>query len=77
MPNLNVEPGGKIMLPDELRQRYGFREETSVRVIETRNGVLLIPLTDTPMSPELSREIDEWQTLAASAWDMFEYQPGN
>lgn len=76
MPNLNVEPGGKIMLPDELRQRYGFREQTSIRVVETRNGVLLIPLTDAPMSPELAREAEEWQSLAASSWEMFEDKPG-
>jgi bifunctional DNA-binding transcriptional regulator/antitoxin component of YhaV-PrlF toxin-antitoxin module len=76
MPNVNVEPSGKIMLPDELRQRYGFREETRVRVVETLNGVLLIPLTDAPMSSELARELDEWQSLAAPAWDMFEGQPG-
>jgi bifunctional DNA-binding transcriptional regulator/antitoxin component of YhaV-PrlF toxin-antitoxin module len=74
MPNVNVEPSGKITLPDELRQRYGFREETSVRVVETRNGVLLIPLTDAPMSPELARELEEWQSLATSAWEMFDYQ---
>ena len=75
MPNLNVEPSGKITLPDELRRRYGFREETSVRVVETRNGVLLIPLTDAPMSPELARELEEWQSLAASSWEMFEDKP--
>ena len=76
MPNLNVEPSGKITLPDDLRRRYGFREQTSVRVVETRNGVLLIPLTDAPMSPDLARELEEWQSLAASSWDMFEYRPG-
>jgi bifunctional DNA-binding transcriptional regulator/antitoxin component of YhaV-PrlF toxin-antitoxin module len=76
MPNLTVEPNGKIMLPDELRRRYGFREETSVRVVETRNGVLLIPLTDAPMSAELAQELEEWQYLAASSWEMFEDKPG-
>ncbi len=75
MPNVSVEPSGKITLPDELRQRYGFREETSVRVIETRNGVLLIPLTGAPMSAELARELEEWQSLATSAWEMFDYEP--
>ncbi len=77
MPNLNVEPSGKITLPDELRRRYGFSERTSVRVVETRNGVLLIPLTDAPMSPELARELEDWQSLAASSWDMFEDQRGH
>jgi hypothetical protein len=33
-------------------------------------------LTDAPMSSELARELDEWQCLAASAWGMFEGQPG-
>ncbi|MGA2540926.1 MAG: AbrB/MazE/SpoVT family DNA-binding domain-containing protein [Verrucomicrobiota bacterium] len=76
MPNLNVEPGGKITLPDELRRLYGFSEQTSVRVVETRNGVLLIPLTNAPMSPELARELEDWQSLAASSWEMFEDKPG-
>ena len=64
------------MLPDALRKRYGFREETSVRVVETRNGVLLIPLTDAPMSADLAQELEEWQCLAASSWEMFEDNPG-
>jgi bifunctional DNA-binding transcriptional regulator/antitoxin component of YhaV-PrlF toxin-antitoxin module len=76
MPNLKVEASGKILLPDELRRRYGFHEETSVRVVETRNGLLLIPLTGAPMSPELAQEVAEWQSLAASSWEMFEDQTG-
>jgi hypothetical protein len=31
------------------------------RVIETKKGVLLIPLTDEPMDNELKAEIEEWQ----------------
>jgi len=77
MPNLNVEPSGKITLPDELRQRYGFSEQTSIRVVETRNGVLLIPLTDAPMSPELARELEDWQSLAAASWERLEDKPGH
>jgi len=75
MSNLKVERRGRITLPDKVRQRYGFNEQTSVRVVETRNGVLLIPLTEAPMSPELARELEQWQSLAASSWEMFEDKP--
>lgn len=77
MPNLSVESNGAIVLPDGLRKRYGFHQDTPVRVIETRNGVLLIPLTDAPASPELARELSDWQSLAASSWEMFDDSRGN
>jgi bifunctional DNA-binding transcriptional regulator/antitoxin component of YhaV-PrlF toxin-antitoxin module len=77
MPNLSVEASGAIRLPDELRERYGFHKDTPVRVIETRNGILLVPLTDAPVSPELARELAEWQSMAASSWEMFDDPPAN
>ncbi len=65
---------GEIALPDEVRQRYGMEAETPLRVIETRNGVLLVPLTDAPMSPELQGELAEWQSLGSRSWGMFEFR---
>lgn len=74
MTSLRVGRGGEIFLPDEMRERYGMRPDTPVRALETRGGILLIPLTDEPMSEELRRELDDWQSLAAASWDMFPYQ---
>ena len=73
MTNLTIRPGGELTLPSELCLRYGFKPTTAVRVIETRTGILLIPLTDSPMLPALAQELTEWQTLGASTWENFPY----
>ncbi len=73
MTCLKSGPFGEITLPKNLRARHGIERETPIRVIETRNGILLIPLTSAPMSPALSQELKEWQSLALSGWDKFEY----
>ncbi|MBI3909761.1 MAG: AbrB/MazE/SpoVT family DNA-binding domain-containing protein [Armatimonadetes bacterium] len=74
MPTLTVGSEGEISLPDELRERYGLKPDTPVRVIETQSGLLLIPLTDAPISPELARELAEWQSASAETWDLFPYE---
>ncbi|HMC28701.1 MAG TPA: AbrB/MazE/SpoVT family DNA-binding domain-containing protein [Verrucomicrobiae bacterium] len=73
MKSLTVGESGEIALPPELRARYGLSSETPVRVIETRTGILLVPLTAEPMSPELIRELAEWSALAAQTWESFPY----
>jgi len=70
---LTVDDGGKITLPDAVRDRYQLRPDALVRIIETRDGILLVPLTNEPMSDELQREIAEWQLLSAAALDSFPY----
>jgi bifunctional DNA-binding transcriptional regulator/antitoxin component of YhaV-PrlF toxin-antitoxin module len=67
MANLTVGDHGEITLPGEIRERYGLAPETSVRIVETRAGVLIIPLLDGPMSPELAKELADWQALAADS----------
>jgi hypothetical protein len=47
---------------------------TPVRIIETRGGVLLVPLGKTPMSPELAEELAQWQALGAATWEMFPFE---
>ena len=69
-----IERDGKIALPFDIQERCGLLPETSVRVIETRSGILLVPLTDAPMSAELTEELQEWQALGQSAWDQFSYE---
>ena len=72
--NLIIEDGGKITLPDAVRDRYGLAQDTPLRMIETRNGILLIPLTDEPMSEALLSELEEWQALSAESFEMFPYE---
>jgi len=72
--NLIVEDGGKIILPEEVREHYGLTPETPLRIIETRGGILLVPLTNEPMSESLARELDDWQSLGTASLEMFPYE---
>jgi bifunctional DNA-binding transcriptional regulator/antitoxin component of YhaV-PrlF toxin-antitoxin module len=72
--SLLVEEGGKISLPEDVRARFGLEPETPLRIIETRGGILLVPLGGGPMSDELARELDEWQALGASGLELFPYE---
>jgi bifunctional DNA-binding transcriptional regulator/antitoxin component of YhaV-PrlF toxin-antitoxin module len=72
--NLLVEDGGKITLPETVRDRYGLAQDTPLRMIETRHGILLIPLTNEPMSEALRAELEEWQSLGAGSFQMFPYE---
>lgn len=72
--NLVIENGGKITLPETLRDRYGLAQDTPLRVIETRTGILLIPLTGEPMSEALRSELEEWQALGTESFEMFPYE---
>ncbi len=74
MTTMTIERDGKLALPLDIQARCGMLPETSVRVIETRNGLLLIPLTDAPMSTELTEELQGWQGLGQSAWAQFPYE---
>ena len=74
MTCLTSGPHGEIALPANLRKRHGITEDTPIRVIETRNGILLVPLTSEPMSPALAQELAEWQALAPRSWEMFDNQ---
>lgn len=67
---------GKIALPAALRSRYGLTEHTPVRMIETRTGILLVPLTNEPMSKELVSELEDWQELGGQTLEMFPYDEG-
>ena len=60
--NLTIE-NGRITLPKDVLGRYRLEDDTPLRMIETRNGILLIPLTDDPMTESLRAEIEEWQAL--------------
>ena len=72
--NLLVENGGKITLPEDLIDRYHLEEDKALRVIETRNGILLVPLTDEPMNDALRAELEAWQALGAENFEMFSFE---
>ncbi len=74
MANLTVGLHGEIILPDELRERYGLTPEAPVRVVETRAGVLIIPIHDGPMSEELADELADWRALGADVLSSFPYE---
>ena len=74
MDILTVGPTGEIELPNTVRERYGMTPATPVRIVETRSGILLIPMSDVPMNPELAEELAQWQALSAETWEMFPYE---
>jgi bifunctional DNA-binding transcriptional regulator/antitoxin component of YhaV-PrlF toxin-antitoxin module len=76
MSSATVTSKGEIALPVDLLQRHGLGSNSRVRLVETKQGILLVPLTDEPMSPELAQELAEWQTLGATSWERFPYSPG-
>jgi hypothetical protein len=71
--NLTIE-NGRITLPEDVVGRYRLDDDTPVRMIETSSGILLIPLTGSPMSSTLLAEIEEWQGLAAESLTQFPYE---
>jgi len=73
MKDLTIRRHGEISLPQDLRTRYRLESDTPVRVIETATSVILVPLTEAPMSEELRRDLEEWQSLAAQSWNDFSY----
>lgn len=76
MTSLIVNESGEIAIPQETRERYHLTPHTPGRVIEMRSGILLVPLTEEPMSsiPELERELADWQALSADSWAMYPYK---
>jgi len=71
-PNLLVQ-NGKIALPKDVIGRYRLDDDTPVKMIETRNGILFIPLTDDPMSESLRAEIEAWQAVGIESFELFPY----
>ena len=74
MANVLIGIDGQIELPDTVSEKYHLTPETPLRLIETRTGILLIPITDEPMSDDLAGELAEWQSLSLDCWDMYPYE---
>jgi len=71
---LTIEENGKLTLPNDIVERYQFKKETQFRIIETQKGILLVPMTSEPMSNELKDELEDWQTMGADVWEMFDFE---
>lgn len=71
---LTVGKRGEIQVPDEVRSRYHLEPETLVRLVETRAGILIVPLQDVESSPDLEAELRDWQQHTAQSWEMFPYE---
>ena len=62
MTNVIVGRQGEVILPEAVLNRYGFVPDIAIRVAETKGGVLLVPITDGPMSGSLADEVDACAT---------------
>lgn len=69
---IKVGEGGEVALPGEVCRRYGLKFNSPMRLVETENAILLVPLND-KSSEILEQEMQQWQSLAAEAWDLFPY----
>ncbi len=74
MTAILLEANGTIRLPRESLKRYGFEHQTPVRLIETNEGILLVPLHNAPMTDELKQEIAEWQEAGGEVWNDFAFE---
>ncbi len=74
MLDLTMTQDGRILIPQDIRDRHGFTNETPIRVVETRSGILLVPLGKHAMSEELAKELADWQELSISSWGAFPYE---
>jgi bifunctional DNA-binding transcriptional regulator/antitoxin component of YhaV-PrlF toxin-antitoxin module len=74
MSTVTVGPGGELTIPADLLMRKGFKPDQPVRVVETRGGVLLVPLGEREIPDELVQELDAWQELTSESWAAFEFE---
>lgn len=70
---LTVEKDGKIALPGEVLKQYGYSSETQLRIVETRDGILLTSLENERLADEPKKELEDWQILSMMSWEMFPY----
>lgn len=71
MTSMILGKHGDLILPADIEDRYGLKPETLVRIVETQSGILVIPLTDEPATPELARELADWQSAGETSWQAF------
>ena len=45
-----VSTQGRVLIPKEIRQKYGLKAGTKVRFVDYRGSVYLIPIPDDPIT---------------------------
>jgi AbrB family looped-hinge helix DNA binding protein len=45
-----VTSKGQIVIPRKLRERYGIHTSTEIRWVERQEGILMVPLTEDPIT---------------------------
>ena len=73
MQSVTIDEGGRITLPEEALSKSGLAKRVPLRVIATRSGILLVPLTEEPMSKALAEELESWQSIGAESLDAFRF----
>ena len=46
----SVSTRGQLVIPNKLRKKYGIKPHSIVKWIDTGQGLMLIPLTDDPVT---------------------------
>jgi bifunctional DNA-binding transcriptional regulator/antitoxin component of YhaV-PrlF toxin-antitoxin module len=72
MNTAKMERPGVLIIPVNLCEKYGFREHTMIELVETEQGILLVPPTLEALEPELRRELEDWQAARDEAWALIE-----
>ena len=49
MYTVKVSAKGWVVIPKELREKYGLKKGTQVRVVDCNNVLALVPLPDDPV----------------------------
>jgi AbrB family looped-hinge helix DNA binding protein len=49
MKTATISPKGWVVIPAEMRERYGMRPGTKVAILDNGNGITLVPLSDDPI----------------------------
>jgi len=49
MATVTVSQKGQLVIPKKLREKYGIKDQTLLELIDTGNGVLLIPAAGDPI----------------------------
>ncbi|MEN3002367.1 MAG: AbrB/MazE/SpoVT family DNA-binding domain-containing protein [Armatimonadota bacterium] len=73
MEQVTIGKNGELVVPPELRERYHLEPDVPVRLVETRVGILVIPLVGT-LPQGLLQELADWQQLGMRAWEQFPYE---
>lgn len=73
MEPITVGKNGEVVVPPDMRVRYHLEPDIPVRLVETRVGILIVPLAG-KLSEELLQELAEWQQVGMQNWEQFPYE---